>query len=399
MSFVNNTNESHQELILQLFDDADEIVIASGFLKASGLRNIEVALRHFCNKAGKNISFFIGTGYGETDPKTLRKLNSIVLNATNGKLILCTPDAGIFHPKIYLFRKGTNISVITGSSNLTEAGLLINDEVSYLLETDTHSLDYVKLRHYFDELTRKYYESDVKGLISQYELQLENYRRERRPPFHFKRRKTTVDGIDMARLKAYYLAYLRSTGFIDIEFREAQYEQARENITIIASDIRLTNKQFHDIFGPLVGHREYVKLWHSGSIHRTTYKTLNFTSGFRAIARKAEELKSSDASLAFQEIKLFKNQLKKSKQIHGVGENILTEILMSLDPKKFANLNDNPVSVLSFLGGDFPSPEKFTRDHYKEYMALLEMIRVALEMRTYLEIDSFFNYVYWNILE
>ena len=91
--------------------------------------------------------------------------------------------------------------------------------------------------------------------------------------------------------------------------------------------------------------------------------------------------------------------MKISDEIHGVGENILTEILMSMNPKKFANLNVNPLAVLSFFGKDLPSVSSFKGEAYEEYVNILTKVKDSLNMKSFLEIDSFFNYVYWNIRE
>jgi hypothetical protein len=91
--------------------------------------------------------------------------------------------------------------------------------------------------------------------------------------------------------------------------------------------------------------------------------------------------------------------MRKAKQISGVGENIATEILLSYNPEKFANLNDNPLTVLSLVGKDFPYISSFTGQDYVEYVDLLTKIKNELGLSTFLEIDSFFNYVYWNLMD
>ena len=402
ISFISNSGETHKEFLLQLLEQADEIIFAVGFLKQSGFNNIKEYLNDFCSDKTKKASFYIGTGLGETDADALLGLyNTIKANAKH-QLILCTPDAGIFHPKIYIFKTGRKVIIVTGSSNLTQHGWAVNDEVSMVAETTINSPEYQQLEKYFNQLLKRYYTENVGALIRRYKEEKEEYKSKygKAPAFRFRRKRTTITGIDMPRLEKYYEIYKKSDAFIEPDDREAQYEQAKTNLEVLASAKSLTDLQFHKLFGPLVGHKDYKpKLWHSGSIHRTTYKTLDYPDAFREIVRVAKRNLSNPVSLAYDNVIKSLNQMRKAKEISGIGENIVTEILLSYNPDKFANLNDNPIAVLELVGKEFPYISSFKGEDYAEYVALLSKIREKLNMATFLEIDSFFNYVYWNLTE
>ena len=153
--------------------------------------------------------------------------------------------------------------------------------------------------------------------------------------------------------------------------------------------------QFHKLFGPLVGHKDYKpRLWRSGSIHKTTNKKLYYTEAFREIVRTVNRNITNPASIAYDNVISKLNQLRKAKKISGIGENIVTEILLSFDPVRFANLDENPLTVLSLVAKDFPNISSFKGSDYDGYIALLTQIRDELEMHTFLEIDSFLiNYI------
>jgi HKD family nuclease len=398
---VTNHGESHKEHLIRLFNDSDEIIFAVGFLKNSGLNNIKEQLKKHCQDKTKKSTFFIGTGLGETDPKTLENLNNIIKSKKNHQLILCTPDAGIFHSKIYVFRKGNNVTIIIGSANLTEAGWLVNDEVSMVKETLTNSVEYLQLTKYFSHLMKAYHTENITDLIAKYKLQLEEFNRNhsKTPAFKFKRKRTNIAGIDMPRLRRYYEAYKTSNAFILPSDRENQYIIAKRNLEILASDVRLNSNQFHDLFGPLVGHSGYEKLWHSGSIHRTTHMTLEYPDTFRELVREVRTNIEKSVNIAFTNSIKFLNEKRQSRELFGIGENIVAEIMMSYDFQKFPNLNRNPLAVLSLIGKEFKSVNSFKGDEYEEYVNLLRKIRIDLDMDSFLEVDSFFNYVYWNITE
>ncbi len=402
VSFISNSGETHKEFLLELFTKADEVIFAVGFLKNSGLLNMKKELKNYCADNSKSSKFYIGTGFGETDPDTLQSLHNILKVKGNHHLILCTPDAGIFHPKIYVFIKGRQVTIVTGSSNLTQHGWAVNDEVSMVTETTINSPEYLQLKSYFDQLHKKYYSADVESLIAKYKAaKLEHQNNYGcTPTFRFSPKKTAIAGIDMPRLKSYYDSYKNSDAFIEPSDREEEYKQALINLEELASSKTLSALQFHKLFGPLVGHKEYKpKLWHSGNIHRTTYKTLNYPDAFRDIVRTVKGNVSNPISVAFDNVITKLNQMRKAKEISGIGENIAAEILLSFNPKKFANLNDNPIAVLDLVGKEFPSISSFKGEDYEEYVELLTKIMDELDMETFLEIDSFFNYVYWNLTE
>jgi HKD family nuclease len=402
VSFISNSEGTHKEILLELFGKADEIIFAVGFLKESGLNNIKDTLKTFCADNSKSSTFYVGTGLGETDPDTLQSLYNIIKTKVNHKLIICTPDAGIFHPKIYVFNLGRKSTIVTGSSNLTQHGWAVNDEVSMIMETTINSPEYIKLTNYFSQLNKKYHTTNIEALIKRYKKEKEEHNNKfgKAPAFRFRRKKTPITGIDMPRLKRYYEIYVTSDAFIEPEDREAEYQQAKQNLDSLASPKNLSAKQFHTLFGPLVGHKDYKpKLWHSGSIHRTTYKTLDYPEAFREIVRIVKQNSSNSISLAYQNVITKLNKMRKAKEISGVGENIITEIFLSYNPIKFANLNDNPLAVLALVGKEFPYISSFKGEDYAEYVGLLVKIRDELNMSTFLEIDSFFNYVYWNLTE
>jgi HKD family nuclease len=397
---VTNNNNSHKNLLIKLFQESDEIIFAVGFFKRSGLINIEHELKSFVS-GNKKSTFFIGTGLGETDPQSLLELHSIIQNRKNHKLIICTPDAGIFHPKIYLFRRNNNITIIVGSANLTEAGWIINDEVSTITNTTTESTDFVEINDYFDGLIKRYYVDDVKSYIEEYKRQLDEFNatNSRKPIFRFRKVKTRIEEIDLPRLIGFYKKYKESNWFNNPIEREEKYIEAREKLNELASRKKLNSKQFHDLFGPLVGHANYKKLWHSGNIHRTTYKTLKYADAFRDLVREIKSNIDKPTETAFGDSINYLNEKRKAKEITGIGENILAEMLMSYDYQKFANLNKNPIAVFALIGKQFKSPGSFRGYDYAEYVELLNKIRKTLKMRSFLEIDSFFNYVYWNLKE
>lgn len=404
VSFITNSSPNHKETLLKLFERAEEVIFAVGFLRNSGVDNMRVPLKTHCANKQKMASFYIGTGLGETDPEALHSLYNIVKVKPQHKLVLCTPSAGIFHPKIYLFRTGINVTMVLGSANLTEMGWAVNDEVSIMTTTTVESREYQQIINYFTNLDKKYYTADILDLIKKYERQLKEHKvkNPRNPRFRFRRTTSEDIDIDMAKLIEYYEIYKKMDDYIKPQAREDEYKAAKHNLDQLASDTPFNKQQFHDLFGPLVGHSGYTKLWHSGSIHRKSHATLKsnkYRDNFRQLINVAKNNIKKPVNTAFETTIAFLNEKRKDKKISGIGENIVAEILMTYDPKHFANLNKNPLAVLALVGKTFPAVSSFRGNDYGQYIALLTKIKDELGMRSFLEIDSFFNYVYWTEVE
>lgn len=84
--------------------------------------------------------------------------------------------------------------------------------------------------------------------------------------------------------------------------------------------------------------------------------------------------------------------------IDGLGLNVLTEILNTYKPSKFAVLNRNPATSLAHLGfEEFKSFSKnsFTVEKYIRFNELIKEIADLCEFKELSEVDHFMNYVYW----
>lgn len=125
----NKESENHFKIISDLLDRAEEIIFCVAFLKSSGLNTIIEKLK------GKSKSkFLIGTDFYLTEPTALRRLYN-----EGFEVYLTQKDKATYHPKIYYFKTGQEITLIIGSTNITSGGLKTNIETSILLNTQVNS--------------------------------------------------------------------------------------------------------------------------------------------------------------------------------------------------------------------------------------------------------------------
>ena len=118
--------------------DTQDVRIAVAFISRAGLAMIDSALKLALDR-GATVEFLVGLDMRSTDPQALETLYSVCSNHPTAAMYCyasLTP-AGIYHPKLYLFKVDQDATCIIGSSNLTEGGLKKNVEVNAIIEGTT----------------------------------------------------------------------------------------------------------------------------------------------------------------------------------------------------------------------------------------------------------------------
>lgn len=395
--FIINNTPNHLNEIFDNFEDADEVIIAVGFLSYSGINFLLEAIEDFCYQPDSKITIYAGANLA-TEGKGLKKILTLFNKSKSHKLILCNPKAGIFHPKIYAFRKGKRVKIIVGSANLTRSGLELNDELSYQFKTKTDSKDYKQFLKYFQDLDKKYDKPNNEERIREFIEYVSDFNKEQTShnKFSFRPKDDYQNGIYIPAIIEWYEKYCNSAAFIEPLDREKKYQKAKKLLFKLTSDKKITSDEFENILGQLVGFKGYEKLWHSGSIHRKSKATLNYQKGFRNLVQEIKLNISNSVEKTFQNSIDSLKRMKKAGEIKGIGVNIIAEILMTFAPQKFANLNKNPLTALDYFGKDLKRAGIFKGIDYKNYVELLHFIKDQLGVKSFLEVDSFFNYIYWN---
>ncbi len=138
IQLLSNLNYPIGNIINQELQNANSAKIAVAFLKYSGLKVIEQSLDH-CLKNKGDVEIIAGLDFKTTDPQSMHYLINLQKKVQNLKFY-CYGDRNenrtdiVFHPKIYLFKKGTETTGIVGSTNLTRGGLLTNFEANVVIK-------------------------------------------------------------------------------------------------------------------------------------------------------------------------------------------------------------------------------------------------------------------------
>jgi HKD family nuclease len=140
-------------------------------LKESGLKKLLPEIENHI-KNNRRITIIAGLNFGFTDPSALENL--LFLFRENKRTLLYITKAEtstkIFHPKLYISKLGADYTIISGSANITNGGLVSNAECSLKIvanETDKVCQDALS---FFDMLKKKQARLATDKLIEKYKL-------------------------------------------------------------------------------------------------------------------------------------------------------------------------------------------------------------------------------------
>lgn len=391
----NRKRTNHLKLISDIVKSADEIWIATAFLKISGLKEILPSLKKAVS-AGASINIIAGQHFALTEPEALFTLKKLFDNNTSANLYLAYANRKdeVFHPKIYLCRKNRTFTLITGSSNITGGGLSNNIEVSSEIKANVNDKIWKETLQFFnylisDEVSEEATLLAIKRYKSFYDKQKVHNNNSKAVP----ERLPTHLPFNYKNLLEQLKKYAPSNRDEDYKWKMKAYKEARKVLNEIADNDKLSKKEFSELLDSLVGRAGHESLWHSGSLYRLRKKVYKHPKRFQNLVRFIRDNSKKSPSFVFEKAK------KLVSQINGAGINYITEIMMTYRPDKFANLNRNPIKVLREKGDVSikATSNSFNGIDYEEYCELVKEINKKLELRNMLEADSFFNEIYWRI--
>jgi HKD family nuclease len=369
--------------------------MAVAFVKQSGISQIMPALK---KALSKNTIFKIiaGQHFSFTEPKALYSLRDLLKNNPLSKLYLATADskAEVFHPKLYLFKTGNTGTIICGSANITTGGLENNIECSLLIQCITNDKVWMQAIDFFHHLAEPSNSEEatllaIKRYESFYESQKNLHNQVRPIP---NRNKSQIE-FNYPNLLKHFKSYNNEKRDEIFTEKVGHYNEARKVLNKIADDKELSEAKFIPLLEELVSKAGERGWWHSGSLFRKRRQVFPHYKDFQKLVQYIRQSSNQSPSVVFETAKT------QVKQIEGAGVNYITEIMMTYNPDKYANLNKNPITVLKIEGDVFIKAHRnsFTGDDYEEYCELISEIISKLGLRNMLEIDSFFNDLYWKI--
>lgn len=394
--FISNNNSSnHLKVILNYLEDADEIWLATAFLKMSGLNLLLPHIKKHI-KLNKPIHIIAGQNFGLTEPEALRKLYDDFGTYTNAKFYLDKAEGNqsIFHPKLFIFKKDSKGFIISGSANITKGGLTTNKEASLFVETSISSVVWKETIKYYNEICNNENADSLSlMIINRYKDFYEEQKIIRRKQKVSPDKKSSDYSFSYVKLKKRLNEYKIADFKEKFKQREKDYKQAKELLIEIVDLKRLTQVRFEEIIELLVGKSGQKALWQSGSMNRHKAKVFECKDEFRKLVKFIKENQKSSPNTVFSKAK------ELVQDVNGARINYVTEIMMTFQPERFGNLNGNPIKVLKEEAGVYFKSHSslYTGDDYQEYCLIIREICNELELKNLLEVDSFFNIIYWKL--
>ena|GEM_PF-781740 len=392
---INEGANDHLGEILTLLEQCDEVRIATAYLKMSGLSKIVTLIRNLLQRGGQ-VEIVAGQNFGLTEPKALHELRILSEVYPTNRIFLANANGvkHIFHPKLYLFRNGSDGVIIAGSANITEGGLTLNKECSLIHFCKTTSDEWLNAKSFFDSLVSPD-AAEIASLlvIKKYESFYESQKKvnkasKAKPPL-----KKSQINFTYGQLQRHFLRFDNAARQTNFEEKTFHYHEAREVLNTIADHPRLTQATFEPLLDSLVSSQGEYGWWHSGSLFRLRRKVYRHYAAFQQMVQWIRTNCNATPAVVFSGAK------DMVSDIEGASVNYVTEIMMTYNYDLFANLNKNPITVLRKEGGlnIKAASESFTPEDYQEYCELVKEISGQLGLVNMLEADSFFNTIYWKL--
>lgn len=385
----NGPGQDHGRLIRKLLKNSDRFDCVVAFAKWSGFEPIQNALVGRL-KAGMEARFIIGLDFYQSEPQVMWELLAIQKKYPIEILVGAGEGNSTFHPKIYRFQSGSDVSVIIGSANLTFGGLSCNEEVSAVLKVknERHVLSYIDVLVSGQKVKRL-----TKEFVSDYERKYDANRvlRDLAKKKASRAAKSKLPGVEILRaiLDEMKAGGANSEFARQVRIRKKGRKRAGAILKDIADGRHLSRASFIKAYDELANH-----LWHSGQLQRSITKIAEKPGVFQEIVRAASSARTETEGAVFEKIR------KLADTTLGVGPNIITEILQTFDNARFPVLNKNSVAGMARAGflqfPERPSRQSVNGDVYADFCKCAATISQALKLDDMSQLDALFNYSYFR---
>jgi len=389
---LNGEKHGHGHMVEKLLKRTERLECLVAFAKTSALGGFLKPLRKALER-GLKARFAIGLDFYLTEPEALRQL--FALTEKHALVLYLSNASDTFHPKVYAFQHGKQCSVIVGSANLTHGGFYGNYEASALVDDASGAL-MVSVTQHFDALVADgILVPATKPRIDAYEREFLIHDTCRKVAKKRAQKASRTEGPNFTIL-ADLLELMRNDdsahGFSTQKtVRKRNLRQARRRLTELGALSSNVRRAFPGRYDAL------IDLFHSGGLHRGKSRIANHPGQF--VAAVADLLGRRNLSPA----QAFAVLHEHFGAITGAGINLLTEILHTLDNKRFAVMNQNAVSGLALAGIReyplHPTKQNVSAEDYARYCEHADAVRRTLGLDDFTELDALFNYAYWRETE
>lgn len=385
---TNRRRPRHTDVIRDLLKNATKVWIFVAYLGRSGMDEVDQALKAACARK-LDLELYCGLSQCVTNPDALRRVFTMFRKTKAAKLYLWDQQQ-TFHPKVYCFFSDSDLTLVIGSANLTSGGMMKNVELSSIHTVSLNS-DAARAISIFRSDIADFVEPADDFGIRQYKRKYEIYRKKRDKAD--REAKTEIKKVRELKLKAIksYLSRYRNAGKDqNFQTRKIRYKQARKVLDKLATTANLSKSLFLQLYSELVGGGKNRRLWGSSGLARSKGEVASHYPKVLSLVRliRKNSGKSPEA--------VFRIGQDSTRNIQGFGVNLLTEVMHTFGPDRFAVLNKNPLTTLQKFGcAPFPSPTSFKPEIYAEFNDLVAEVKRECSFESMSQADHFLSYVYW----
>lgn len=364
----NKEDENHLDYLKDKLACCNEAVFCTAFFKKSSLTK---PVCKEIKRLGKKLKFFVGIDFYQTEPDALRFLleSKVCLYIVHSEETTVT-----FHPKMFVFKDDSTVSVAIGSANMTSGGLESNYELSMSAERE---LDSVFAKEVFKYIKKIESDANTKPcdriLIDDYEQKYnenrikESYSRNRSDVKSSKGYRNIERSLDVYKKDETF-----NTSFDD---RLKDYSKAKE----LLDNPKFSVRTFHKALGCLPSRRNYVRLKYKlGSI------------------RQIRELVSSiNKCRAFDSETIYERFCERAKDIRNIGNSVFTDLIVLSNPEEHILLNSRIVKViveeLNIVRFSHKNVSSFNSEDYRRFCIVIRHLQNVWNLSCPLEVDMFLS--------
>lgn len=393
----NESPNDHRAALEELLRTATSIKLAVAFLKTKGLEKLSPLLEARL-KAGAEVDIFVGRDFCLTEPAALETLEKLSTRYPTLKVLAAKAEArSTFHPKLYLGVGPEKAILLVGSANLTGGALATNHEISVLSTLELSDALLLEVKAIFASYRRSdRFEVLDSAVLAQYRLLFKKAQDARRQIEKDLAASATAL-FDLTRLNALHAEFLE-----DRQEMNALHKRQRDRKTALAvqrtiakmvtlpklsrSDRDAFETHFRNLITSGDGHDH---LWHSGDIHRRGQAALKHPKKTIALFALAEAAARLPVEEGYTQLR------KPAGAIEGVGINMVSEILCTFAPDRYAVFNGNTAEALRSIGAESPNAGNlFSPAAYARVCRIISAVRERIGGNDLSDTDAFLNWIY-----
>lgn len=399
MKLITNEQTGHRSAIKEVFADCSEALVAVAFLKKEGASFLCKTLTPLAKLQGQ-ARIFIGTDFYLTEPQALRTLLDFAAEHRGIDVFLGARSGATFHPKTYAGFGPSGLRCLVGSANLTGGALDANMEASLRIDAPASSTLANQIRRLGSGL-----ENDSRfEVLSEPALEIYSAAwravEQARKKFEVAIAAADAGPLDLDVLGSLYRAYSQDrVAQADLATRVRNRRKARRVQLSIAAlhDAELTSETrnslrayLQDLMSGANGGRH---LWPSDNIFRKAGGGLKHPRKMIDLFRQGEEA----AKLAPMEGYGILRDI--AMPLPGIGINLVSEVLSTYAPQRFAVVNRNTVDALARLGLTFKGSSNLELKtiapvRYAEIQGLIAIVRDRIGAGDFPTTDAFLNWIF-----